>query len=82
MFMRLGPMLAEPPARSRAMRDFSPQHSIWHRDRDARDQAAAHGDAYGPYPTPAGLYFQIGQTLAVALGAAVAANLVAIALGG
>ena len=64
------------------MRNFSPQHSIWHRDRDANNQVVTHGDAYGPYPSPAELYFQIGQTLTVALGVAVAANLVAVAVGG
>ena len=76
MFMRVRPILAETPARSRFMRDLSPQHSIWHR------QVATYGDPYGPYPTPAELYFQIGQTLAVVLGIAVAANLVAVVVSG
>ena len=63
------------------MRDFSPEHRFWHRDLDAPTKVAVRDDAHGPYPTPAEVCFQIGQTLAVALGIAIAANLVAVAGG-
>lgn len=64
------------------MRNLPPEQPICDRRPNGRVRIATRSDAHGPYPTPAEMSFQIGLTVAVALGVAFAASLVAAALGG
>ena len=62
------------------MRGLPPEHTAWDL-RESRGRIAAADHAPVPHPAPAEIFFDIGLTVAVALGIALAGNLLAGAVG-